>query len=555
MKIPEMMEHYKENSNRQCGFVTEEDRNSDETLSIPELNSGFDTVYWYRGSNITSINYDEHGFYVEASKELSKDWDKGYSLGLLPMIFKVHVEEEGNYKVTVGLYATETVEEALIFIGRRRLAFCGRIEAGANFVRTFVTNVCPVIPRGKTEVMDDESIDVTIIGNGLRLTKIDICKTQCPTIYIAGDSTVTDQSADYPYNPGCSYSGWGQMLSNFTGEQVAVSNHAHSGLTTESFGSEGHYQILYDRIKPGDICLIQFGHNDQKLMELKAFEGYAQRLVTYIEEIRNKQGIPVLVTPLARNSWRGNDETYNDLLEEYDRACKEIAKKYEVHLIGLHDMSMELIIRMGRENAKRYFFPSDYTHSNDYGAFLFGKYVYEELVKCGEFDLKPVENLLNEDLMGTAKWNPPDNIIVPIIPDKFKDTPNPGMENIFANLDRPQDLLTRVEALDFVIKTMHFFPTNVYNDTFTDVIGHETYAGTVECACQNGLIPEEMIVDGKFEPNKPILEKEFSKLVWNGYKSRKKISADDFQKLMGKVKGDFPLTRDVAANICSGLHI
>ena len=44
-----------------------------------------------------------------------------------------------------------------------------------------------------------------------------------------------------------------------------------------------------------------------------------------------------------------------------------------------------------------------------------------------------------------------------------------------------------------IIRTVRFFPTNVYNDMYEDVVGHEWYAGTVECAYQNGMIDEHLV--------------------------------------------------------------
>ncbi len=70
--------------------------------------------------------------------------------------------------------------------------------------------------------------------------------------------------------------------------------------------------------------LIQFAHNDQKLDELKAQEGYRRNLLRYISECRGMGAFPVLVTPIARNTWKGNDGTYNDLLEEYAAVCVSV---------------------------------------------------------------------------------------------------------------------------------------------------------------------------------------------------------------------------------------
>ena len=241
-----------------CGFLTEKNRTQYQRLGISELNSGYDTVYWAKGSLFTEICEDDYGCYVR--------WD---GEGELPLTFVCDVPEEGNYKVTVALYAKKDVQ-ALVFLGRRRLAARLSMRAGETVKKSFVTNICPIIPRTYNRAMEDRTLDVTVIGDGVHLSEVCAEPWQGPTLYIAGDSTVTDQSADYPYLPGSSYCGWGQMLSAYLGAHVAVSNHAHSGLTTESFRSEGHDAILYERIKAGDICLIQFGHNDQKLMHLLA---------------------------------------------------------------------------------------------------------------------------------------------------------------------------------------------------------------------------------------------------------------------------------------------
>ena len=72
-----------------------------------------------------------------------------------------------------------------------------------------------------------------------------------------------------------------------------------------------------------------------------------------------------------------------------------------------------------------------------------------------------------------------------------------------------------------IIKTVRFFPTNVYNDMFVDVVGHEWYAGTVECAYQNGMIDSHLVENKHFYPEKPVILEEFLVFAMNGYQSRK----------------------------------
>ena len=517
------------------GFLTERNRNASRRLQIPELNSGFDTAYWYAGTEITEITGDEYGIRA-AFKENGR--------GQIPLSFKCDVPEEGNYLVTVQITAEKEVDPALIFIGRRRLYLCRKMEKGEHVCESYVVNVCPVIARNQSSVLEDLSIDVTVIGEGVHLNYVRVEKAHCRTIYIAGDSTVTDQNTDYPYVPGASYSGWGQMLSAFLGNEFAVSNHSHSGLTTESFRSEGHYRVMRKRLHAGDLCLIQFGHNDQKLDKLKAEGGYRDRLIRYFREIRAKGAVPVLVTPLSRNSWKGIDGTYNDLLEEYDRVCIETGWEYKVPVVRLHELSRAFVISRGREDAKRFFYPSDYTHTNDYGAYYFAETVARELA---------AQRLISS-VRENGKWQPPKVIAKPAAPLHLASVPNPAEERLFENLQRPEDDLTRTEALEFVIQSMHFFPTNVYNDVFDDVVGHETYAGAVECACQNDIIPKEIVSGHIFRPTEPVTGREFEEFVINGYHSR--ISGSPGENTFPE---DFiqskRVKRSTAAEICRRLHI
>ena len=101
-------------------------------------------------------------------------------------------------------------------------------------------------------------------------------------------------------------------------------------------------------------------------------------------------------------------------------------------------------------------------------------------------------------------------------------------EELFADLERPEDPLKRAEALPMMIQALKFFPTNVYNDMFDDVIGHEWYAGAVECAWQNGLIPPEMAEERKFLPEKEITLAEFLTMLMNGFRGRMQTKETDW---------------------------
>lgn len=514
-------------SGKGYGFVVEQNRKEQEVLKITELNSAFDTVYWYQDDNLTHVESDEDGCFVDSDAVIAALEQKAGEKFLgehrrIPLSFKVDIPRQGNYKVVITIQAEEPMKDVLIFTGRRRLGFRGDIPAG-RFVHTMMVNVCDIVPRGQTRVFTDKTLDITVVADKPRITELSVMETACPTIYIAGDSTVTDQSADYPYAPGTSYSGWGQMISAYLNDKIAVSNHAHSGLTTDSFRKEGHYAVIDQYSKPRDFYFFQFGHNDQKLEELKARGGYQSNLIRYIGECRDKGAYPVIVTPIARNTWKGNDGTYNDLLSEYAEICNELGEMMDVPVLDLHKLSMEFILDKGLEAAKAYFYPNDYTHSNDYGAYLMAGFVAGEITRVCAKHPEPGYRFLAKCVTeGFGEWPLPEEIVLPAKPKIFENISNPNAgAQLLAEVENLGMPATRADVLDMIIKTVRFFPTNVYNDMFVDVVGHEWYAGTVECAYQNGMIDEHMVEDKHFYPEQAVTMEEFLVFAMNGYQSRK----------------------------------
>ena len=515
------------------GFVIEQNRREQELLKISELNAGFDTFYWYQDENISRIQMDERGCFLDSSAEialLEKEAEEAFrgEKRRIPLSFKVDVPREGNYRVTITIRTREEMKNVLIYTGRRRLGFLGDIPADTSFQHTMLVNICDIVPRGQTRMYQDKTLDITVVADRPQISGIQVTEASCPTIYILGDSTVTDQSADYPYAPGTSYSGWGQMISAWLNDRIAVSNHAHSGLTTDSFRKEGHYAVIDQYSRPRDFFFYQFGHNDQKLEDLKARGGYQVNLLRYIHECRDKGAYPVIVTPISRNTWKGNDGSYNDLLEEYAESCKEVGRLAEVPVLDLHERSKEFILEKGLEGSKPYFFPNDYTHNNDYGAYFMAGLVAKEIVRvCGKHSEPGYRFLARCVTEGFGDWPPAEEICLPVKPKRYEDIQNPAEGvKILSEIEDLEKSADRASVLDMVIKTVRFFPTNVYNDMYTDVVGHEWYAGTVECAYQNGIIEDALVVNHCLMPEKAVTLEEFLIFAVNGYKSRRKLPAE-----------------------------
>ena len=513
---------------RGFGFVTEKNRRAQELLRYPELNSGFEPYYWYAGEDITALQNDGNGVFVDSDAILAAlDEQNGETTAgehrYIPLCFKADVPHQGNYRVTLTIQpdAGEGMGEVLVFTGRRRLAFKGTIPAGQRWKQSFIVNVCDIVPRGQTAVYPDTTVDLTLVAAKPRITAVKIEEVTCPTVYIAGDSTVTDQSAEYPYAPGTSYCGWGQMLTAYLDGDVALSNQSHSGLTTESFRAEGHYAVIETYIRPGDYCLFQFGHNDQKHPHLQADNGYPENLRRYVAEIRARGALPVIITPIARNTWKGSDGSYNDLLKDHADACIALGKELGVPVLDLHGDSMAFIKKVGCEAAKSCYFPGDYTHSDDYGGYLMAGYVAGEIrAVCAALpDYRPLADAVTQ---GFGGWPAAKSIVLPIKPKRFESMKNPfPTAALLAEVDRLDEPADRASVLDMVIKTARFVPVNVYNDEYSDVAGHEWYAGAIESAYQNGIVQPELLDGDRLCPETPVTLEEFVVTVMRAYKSRK----------------------------------
>ena len=84
-----------------------------------------------------------------------------------------------------------------------------------------------------------------------------------PRIFWIGDSTV--QFNNISTWPQC---GMGQVLDLYVRPGIAVYDHARNGRSTKSFYDEGLWAPVEAALCPGDLLLMQFGHNDEKSEDL-----------------------------------------------------------------------------------------------------------------------------------------------------------------------------------------------------------------------------------------------------------------------------------------------
>lgn len=201
-----------------------------------------------------------------------------------------------------------------------------------------------------------------------------------PTLYLAGDSTVTDQASG-------PYASWGQMLPRFIGPGLAVANHAASGETLKSFISSLRLAKVLERMGEGDYLLVQFGHNDQKRewpqTYVEAGTTYKAYLRAYVAEARQRGAIPILATSPQRRRFGPGGRAENTH-GPYPDAVRELAAEEGLLLVDFEAASRCLYEALGPERSREAFaVPGDETHHGPYGAYELAKYAASVLLSSG----------------------------------------------------------------------------------------------------------------------------------------------------------------------------
>ena len=481
----------------------------------------------------------EHG---ESIEEAGSSEQKAGGCPRDVAVYKIDVPEFGTYKVDVTISAgKEAVKNLALFAGRRNLIDYGvSIDEGKDYIRTFYQAVIPYIPALCAERCNDKCILVSVACVTQVDLKITVTREDVPIIWVAGDSTLTDQNAGIPYYPYGSCAGWAQTLQRFI-DGAAVCNLAHSGMTTNCFRDDGHYDIVKEMIKPGDLFIMQFGHNDQKRRNLKAYGGYADNLRRYVEEVRELGAEPIICSPISRiplelpkidtvSEQTGADGAkYYSLLEAYAGACKEVAHELEAAFIDLHKLTFEKWIS-DIDASHDFFMPGDITHTNEYGAVLISEYFIEEIRKISQSSLGAEKLALFDNHRQYAALLPEsDSKILP------KELPGP---DIFA-LEPPyvdfKDIAEyegikkayRLGLLDPCVMHLHPFATmpraqllmplfrafgkegvRPYKGHFTDISFDEWDSGYVQALVEMGIAEGNL-----FRPDAPITYEEFDDLI------------------------------------------
>ena len=344
-----------------------------------------------------------------------------------PFYFSVKVPD-GNYRVKVIIGGKKNGNTTVRAEGRR-LMMDNIVTPKAKDTQTveFVVNKrSTFIEEGKrVKIKDrekgylawDDRLTLEFNGDNPAVKSIHIEPADVPTIYLCGNSTVVDQN----YEP---WASWGQMITRWFGPEVAISNHAESGLTARTFLGSFRLDKILSTLKKGDYVFVEFGHNDEK--EKRPGDGawyhYVYNLKIFVDQVRSKGAEIVFCTPTQRRAFDSDNKTIKNTHGDFPAAMKMVAEREQVPLIDLNQKTKTFFETLGFEDSKRALvhYPkemygrelADNTHFNPYGAYEVAKCVVMGMKELG---LPIVQYLRSEwqdfnpaqpDYWKTFKWAP-----------------------------------------------------------------------------------------------------------------------------------------------------
>lgn len=212
-----------------------------------------------------------------------------------------------------------------------------------------------------------------------------------------GDSTMQ-------YNDASTYPqvGWPQALYRYLNDGVLLLNFAKNGRSTRTFLEYGHFDEAMKHIDERSVVLIEFGHNDGHTQDPERFTRpdyeYRDNLIYMIGKIREKGGMPVLLTPIFRRHFLPDGRLDDACHAGYHEAMRKVAEDTDTPVIDMTLLTKDLLYKLGEEKSKELFmnFPAgvypnypeglnDNTHLRMKGARMIAKIFVKEAVKMELF--------------------------------------------------------------------------------------------------------------------------------------------------------------------------
>ncbi len=239
-----------------------------------------------------------------------------------PVRFALKVPDETYYKVkaTVTTLDLSSSCVASLYTERKHPIFTKKeIAPGEKVTVEFTVRVTPVYyeksdPKG---LIEDGFLSICLLGENAALSKIEITQIEtAPTLWILGDSTVTDGGGVLPFFPLQNYTGVGTGTTKYLPYDIAMVNEGEGGLSAHD---NYHFNTVKSRLKAGDFLWVEYGHNHKT----DGAEGYKGCLEKYYNACKEKDATLILVGPIDRINWYDAQENkWNSSLKAFSDTAK-----------------------------------------------------------------------------------------------------------------------------------------------------------------------------------------------------------------------------------------
>ena len=211
-----------------------------------------------------------------------------------------------------------------------------------------------------------------------------------PSVYLIGDSTVRNGRGD---GAGGQW-GWGEPLRDrFDTSKINVVNRALGGLSSRTYMNSGLWDKTMARLKPGDVLIMQFGHNDNGPLDDKArargtlpgigdetreidnpisgkhevVHTYGWYLRQFIAGARARGAIPIVCSPVPRKAWKDGKIVRSDT--GYAKWAADAAAAERAPFIDLYEIIARQYDALGPAKVDP-LFGDEHTHTSLAGAEL-----------------------------------------------------------------------------------------------------------------------------------------------------------------------------------------
>jgi len=211
-----------------------------------------------------------------------------------------------------------------------------------------------------------------------------------PTLFLIGDSTVRNGHGDGANGQW----GWGEpIVDYFDATKINVVNRAVGGLSSRTYYTQGNWERVKAMLKPGDIVIVQFGHNDGgPLDDLARARGtikgsgdenkeidnpitkqheivhtYGWYLKKFIAETRAAGATPILCSLIPRKTWKEGKIVRSS--ESYGKWAADVATSENVLFVDLNELIARRYDALGPEKVEP-LFGDEHTHTSRAGAEL-----------------------------------------------------------------------------------------------------------------------------------------------------------------------------------------